>query len=430
MTLTVDTVQTSDNPVTAEVERKAAAAQAAGRILARAGTTKKNAALEAIAVGLSVNTAAILDANAADVKSARSAGSAEYYIDRLTLTEKRIDAMSEGVRQVASLPDPIGEVLGGWVRPNGIELTKVRVPLGVIGIIYESRPNVTIDAAALCIKSGNATVLRGGSETIESNKVLARILQDALESAGLPRSCVELIETTDRAAARHLMTLKKYLDCLIPRGGAGLIRSVVDNATVPVIETGTGNCHVYIDKHADFEMAENITINAKCQRVSVCNSAETLLVHSAIAADFLPRIGNALIKNGVEIRGDSAVCKAIHQAKEASEDDWYEEYNALIIAVKVVDSVQDAIDHINKYGSRHTETIVTSDYFAAQEFTEGVDSAAAFVNISTRFTDGFEFGFGAEIGISNQKLHARGPMGLTELTTYKYVGRGNGQIRG
>jgi glutamate-5-semialdehyde dehydrogenase len=372
----------------------------------------------------------ILAANAIDVARARDNGSAEYYIDRLTLNETRIEAMREGVRQIISLPDPIGEVLGGWVRPNGIELTKVRVPLGVIGIIYESRPNVTIDAAALCIKSGNATVLRGGSETIESNKVLASILQGALEAAGLPKSCVELIETTDRAAAKHLMTLKKYLDCLIPRGGAGLIRSVVDNATVPVIETGTGNCHVYVDQFAKLDMAVAITVNAKCQRVSVCNSAETLLIHKTVAEMFGPPICSALAKSGVEIRGDETICRLFPSAKPAVEDDWYEEYNALIMAVKVVDSVQDAIDHINAYGSRHTETIVTNDYAAAQTFTEGVDSAAAFVNISTRFTDGFEFGFGAEIGISNQKLHARGPMGLSELTTYKYIGRGSGQIRG
>ena len=426
----MDEQTSADQSVLQDVEAKAKAARQAGRTLASAGTQRKNDAVHAIARALGEQSEALLAANAGDVARARAANSPDYYIDRLTLTRQRIDAMIEGVRQVAALPDPIGEVLGGWVRPNGLSLTKVRVPLGVIGIIYESRPNVTVDAAALCIKSGNATVLRGGSETIDSNKALAALMQDALESAGLPRSCVELIETTDRAAARHMMTLNQYIDCLIPRGGASLIRTVVENAKIPVIETGTGNCHVYVDKAADLEMAERIVLNAKCQRPSVCNSAETLLVHEDVAADFLPRIGESLRRAHVEIRGDETVTRLIPHAKAAVEQDWYEEFNALVIAARVVGSVAEAVEHINTYGSRHTEAVVTADYNAAEEFTQGVDSAAAFVNASTRFTDGFEFGFGAEIGISNQKLHARGPMGLVELTSYKYIGRGNGQVRG
>jgi glutamate-5-semialdehyde dehydrogenase len=411
------------------VEEKARAARKAGRALAVASASQKNAALEAIAVALGDHSAPLLEANGRDLARAREKGVADYYIDRLTLNDKRIAAMQEGIRQVAGLPDPVGEVLDGWVRPNGLELTKVRVPLGVVGIIYEARPNVTIDAAALCIKSGNATVLRGGSETIESNKFLATLMQDALESVGLPKSCVELIDNTDRAAARHLMTLNQYIDVLIPRGGASLIRTVVETATVPVIETGTGNCHVYVDAAANFAMAESIIINAKCQRPSVCNAAESLLIHRSIAAEFLPRIGSALRDKGVEIRGDETVTRALPYAKAASESDWSEEYLGLILSIKVVDSVEQAIEHVNTYGTRHTETIVTNDYAAGQAFTRGVDSAAVFINASTRFTDGFEFGFGAEIGISNQKLHARGPMGLAELTSYKYIGRGSGQIR-
>ncbi len=425
-----DNVISQMDPVFAEVESKAKSAQIASRTLARAGSQRKNDALHRIAESLGRNSDAILAANALDVAKAREKGSADYYIDRLTLTPKRIADMQEGVRQVAALPDPIGEILGGWVRPNGLQLSKVRVPLGVIGIIYESRPNVTVNAASLCIKSGNATVLRGGSETIESNKALASLMQDALEAAGLPRSSVELVETTDRAAARHLMTMNRYVDCLIPRGGASLIRTVVETSTVPVIETGTGNCHIYVDRAADQEMATRIVINAKTQRPSVCNAAESLLIHRQIAAEYLPRVGAALREKGVEIRGDETVTQILPYAKAASEQDWGEEFLALIMSVKVVDGVQDAIDHINKYGTKHTEAIITEDYAASQEFIDGVDSAGVFVNASTRFTDGFEFGFGAEIGISNQKLHARGPMGLAELTSYKYVGRGNGQIRG
>jgi glutamate-5-semialdehyde dehydrogenase len=330
---------------------------------------------------------------------------------------------------VAGLPDPIGTILSGWRRPNGLQISKMRVPLGVIGIIYESRPNVTVDAAAICLKSGNAALLRGGSEAIHSNVALAHILQDALQSVGLPRACVQLIESTDRAAARRLMTLNEYVDCLIPRGGASLIKTVVETATVPVIETGTGNCHIYVDKDADFDMAAEIVLNAKVQRPSVCNSAETLLVHQDIAQTFLPIVGAKLRAAGVELRADARARVFLPDSLAATEQDWYEEYNTLTLAVKVVDDLGAAVTHINTYGTRHSEAIITENYAAAQEFTDGVDCAAAYVNASTRFTDGGEFGFGAEIGISNQKLHARGPMGLEELTTYKYIVRGSGQIR-
>jgi glutamate-5-semialdehyde dehydrogenase len=350
-------------------------------------------------------------------------------LERLTLNPKRIDAMREGLAQVGALADPVGIVLGGGVRPNGLAISKVRVPLGVIGIIYESRPNVTIDAAALCIKSGNAVILRGGSEAIHSNIALAAILQSALEEAGLPRTGVQLIATTDRDAAKRLMSLNGLVDCLIPRGGASLIQSVVQNASIPVIETGTGNCHIYVDSSADQEKAAQIVVNAKAQRPSVCNAAETLLVHEDAAESFLPRVEVMLEAAGVELRADSAARKHLSESVEATEDDWYEEYLALVLAVKVVRSADEAIRHINKYGSHHSDAIITNDYDTAERFVREVDSAAVYVNASTRFTDGFEFGFGAEIGISNQKLHARGPMGLEELTTYKYIVRGDGQIR-
>jgi len=412
-----------------EVENKGYAARDAARVLATAGTTVKNAALLAMAEALGEQQEAILTANARDIAGATERGLSPHSIERLTLTPKRIADMQTGLRQVAALPDPIGVVLSGWRRPNGLQITKTRVPIGVIGIIFESRPNVTVDAAALCLKSGNAALLRGGSEAIHSNVALANVLGNALETVGLPRACVQLIESTDRAAAKRLMTLNGFVDCLIPRGGASLIKTVVETATVPVIETGTGNCHVYVDKDAEFEMASRIVLNAKVQRPSVCNSAETLLVHREIAADFLPLVGAKLREARVELRADAATMAFLPDAIAATEDDWYTEYNALILAVKVVDTLTDAVTHITKYGTRHSETIVTENYAAAQEFTDGVDCAAVFVNASTRFTDGFEFGFGAEIGISNQKLHARGPMGLEELTTYKYIVRGDGQIR-
>ncbi len=412
-----------------EVEIKGRAAKAAARTLATTGTDAKNAALLAMADALNTHHNAITGANERDLSAARDKGMTAHLVERLTLNTKRISEMAAGLRQVAALPDPIGAVLSGWRRPNGLQITKTRVPLGVVGIIYESRPNVTVDAAALCLKSGNAALLRGGSEAIHSNIALANVLADALEASWLPRTAIQLIESTDRAAARRLMTLNGFVDCLIPRGGASLIQTVVENATVPVIETGTGNCHVYVDKDADFAMAAAITLNAKVQRPSVCNSAETLLVHRAVAADFLQLLGPMLADAGVEVRADAAARALLPVANAAIEDDWYTEYNALILAVRVVDSLDAAIAHINTYGTQHSEAIVTESYAAAQAFTDGVDCAAVYVNASTRFTDGFEFGFGAEIGISNQKLHARGPMGLEELTTCKYIVRGSGQIR-
>ncbi len=412
-----------------EVEDKGRAAKAAAQELATTGTDPKNAALTAMARALQHSEYAILDANARDLAAARDKEMPPHLVERLTLNPSRIAEMTSGLQQVAALPDPVGAVLSGWRRPNGLQITKTRVPLGVIGIIYESRPNVTVDAAALCLKSGNAVLLRGGSEAIHSNIALANELQSALEHAGLPRTAIQLIENTDRAAARRLMTLNGFVDCLIPRGGASLIKTVVENATVPVIETGTGNCHVYVDKDANFAMAVGIVLNAKVQRPSVCNSAETLLVHQDIAAEFLPLIGRKLAEAGVETRADDLACAFLPNAVPAAEEDWYTEYNALVLAVKVVAGLEEAIRHINTYGTQHSEAIVTDDYAAAQAFTDGVDCAAVYVNASTRFTDGFEFGFGAEIGISNQKLHARGPMGLEELTTYKYIVRGSGQVR-
>lgn len=415
-------------PAIDEVECKARAAKSASQVLGTAGTQAKNAALLAMRDALRSECDCLLTANEKDLASARERGLSEPMIERLTLSPKRLDEMREGLAQVAALPDPIGTVLSGERRPNGLQISKVRVPLGVIGIIYESRPNVTVDAAALCLKAGSATLLRGGSEAIHSNTALVRVLQAAVASVGMPRECVQIIESTDRAAARHMMTMNGYIDCLIPRGGASLIKSVVDNATVPVIETGTGNCHVYVDKAADLDKASRIVLNAKVQRPSVCNALETLLVHQSVAAEFLPQVGKLLRECGVELRADPAACQFL-EATPATEEDWHEEYSALILAVKIVPHIEAAIQHITRYGTRHSESIVTEDYAAAQIFTESVDAAAVYVNASTRFTDGFEFGFGAEIGISNQKLHARGPMGLEEITTYKYIVRGDGQVR-
>jgi len=412
-----------------EVEDKGRAAKRAARTLASVGTNAKNAALLAMVDAIVLAWDNILAANAQDVQVAQERGLSAHSVERLTLTPQRVNEMQTGLLQVAALPDPISEILSGRRRPNGLEITKTRVPLGVIGIIYESRPNVTVDAAALCLKSGNAALLRGGSEAIYSNRALTLALQTALRSVGLPPEAVQLIQSTDRAAARRLMTLNGFVDCLIPRGGAALIKTVVETATVPVIETGTGNCHVYVDKDADLAMAADIVINAKVQRPSVCNSAETLLVHQAVADEFLPIIAARLAVSSVELRADARTRERLPNATPATEQDWYEEYNSLILAVRVVDSLEDAVVHISTYGTRHSEAIITESYAAAQAFTESVDAAAVYVNASTRFTDGFEFGFGAEIGISNQKLHARGPMGLEEMTTYKYIVRGNGQIR-
>jgi glutamate-5-semialdehyde dehydrogenase len=353
----------------------------------------------------------------------------EALIDRLLLSEKRIAGMSAGLRDVAALADPVGEVIEGWKRPNGLEILKVRVPLGVVGMIYESRPNVTVDAAGLCIKAGNAVILRGGSEALQSNVALVRVIAEAAYAAGVPAGAIQLIETIERAAAQQLMRLNQYVDVLIPRGGEGLIRAVVDNATVPVIETGVGNCHVYVDESADLDMAERIVINAKCQRPGVCNACETLLVHEAVAEVFLSRVGPLLAEQGVEIRGCPVTRGILPDAAEATEDDWRAEYLDLILAVRVIAGFDEALTHIARYGTRHSEAIVTRDYDKARRFCDLVDAAAVYVNASTRFTDGGEFGLGAEIGISTQKLHARGPMGLRELTTYKYVIHGTGQIR-
>jgi glutamate-5-semialdehyde dehydrogenase len=423
-----------------EVEEKAEAAKNAARVLATVGVAVRNAALLAMADALDSRRAEILEANARDLSLAKEKGVAPHMVDRLALDDRRIDAMREGLVQIAALPDPVGNVLSGWRRPNGLQINKVRVPLGVIGIIYESRPNVTVDAASLCLKAGNAVVLRGGSEAIHSNTALARIIAEAAVGAGIPEGAISLIENTDRAAVRHLITLNRMVDCLIPRGGASLIETVVRTATVPVIETGTGNCHIYVDANAEFKMAKEIVVTAKCSRPSVCNAMETLLLHSSMVdewgGEFIAELFADLAEHGVELR----VCELLYplvsefpilagKVKLATDDDYYKEFNDLILAVRVVDSLEMAIAHIDQYGTRHSEAIITEDYKVAQQFVDEVDAAAVYVNASTRFTDGYEFGFGAEIGISNQKLHARGPMGLEELTTIKYIVRGSGQVR-
>ena len=404
-------------------------AKAAARFLLTAGELK-NKALLAIADALVSECDKITAANELDLQAARENGTRAALIDRLTLTPARIEGMADGVRQVAALPDPVGKVIDGTVRPNGLKIEKVKVPLGVIAIIYEARPNVTSDAAALCLKSGNAVILRGGKEAINSNKCIADIMRAAIESAGLPRDCISLVEDTSRASSVELMQLTKYVDVLIPRGGAGLIRAVVENSKVPVIETGAGNCHVYVDKSADIEMAANIIYNAKTSRPSVCNAIETILIHKDIAEEVLPAVKARLDEKNVTLRGCARTREILGDSVEdANEDDWYTEYGDYILAVKVVDSIEEAIAHIAKYSTGHSESIITESYSAAQKFTDEVDSAAVYVNASTRFTDGGEFGLGAEIGIATQKLHARGPMGLNELTSMKFIIRGSGQIR-
>lgn len=407
------------------------AAKEAATFLATADTPSKNHALEAIHAALLTHKSEILAANAQDVENARAKGMAPSMIDRLALTDARIEAIAAAVLKVAALPDPIGEELSRSTMYNGIEIRKVRVPLGVIGIIYEARPNVTVDAAVLCLKSGNAAFLRGGSETIHSNIALEGIMREALASAGFPKACITLLHDTDRAVAREMMCLRDYIDVLIPRGGAGLIRSVVENASVPVIETGVGNCHVYVDASADLEMAANIILNAKAQRVSVCNAAETLLVHRDVAEAFLPMAKAALDTKHVELRCCPAA-KAIlgDTVKAATEEDYATEFLDYILAVRVVDDLDAAIAHIRRYSTHHSEAIITRDMAAAERFCNAIDAAALYINASTRFTDGEEFGFGAEIGISTQKTHARGPMGLRELCSYKYILRGDGQVRG
>ncbi|MDS0525378.1 glutamate-5-semialdehyde dehydrogenase [Clostridium sp. SHJSY1] len=394
------------------------------------GTTEKDKALRNMADKLLVHNEEILKENKKDLEVAIQKGTSKAMLDRLSLDKKRIEDMADGLRQVALLSDPVGEVVSMWKRPNGLQIGKKRVPMGVIGIIYEARPNVTCDAAGLCLKTGNVVILRGGSEAINSNKAIVKALSEGIKEAGLPENSVQLVEDTSREVATEMMKLNGYIDVLIPRGGAGLIQSVVKNATVPVIETGTGNCHVYVDSESDLDMAKNIVINAKTSRPSVCNAEEKLLVHENIAEEFLPIIISALKKENVEVRGDEKTMKIVNDIKKATEEDWGTEYNDYIISVKVVASVEEAITHINKYGTGHSEAIVTKSYDNSQMFLQRVDAAAVYVNASTRFTDGYEFGFGAEIGISTQKLHARGPMGLNELTTTKYIVYGSGQIRG
>ena len=412
------------------LETQGLAARHAERVLAVAGTAQKNRALEAIARALKERESAILAENQKDLAAARESGMKASLLDRLALSPQRIDGIVEGVRQVAALPDPIGCVTRMEKRPNGLVIGKRRVPLGVIGIIYEARPNVTVDAAALCLKSGNAVILRGGKEAFRSNRAFVAVMRDALEAAGLPRDCVALVEDTSRASAQELMGLTGYLDVLIPRGGAGLIRTVVENARVPVIETGVGVCHVYVDGEADLDMGARIIYNAKTSRPSVCNAAECLLVHAQAAEAFLPKAKALLDQKNVELRGCPRTCAILGEGVQpACEADWDTEFGDYILAVKVVKDAGEAIDFINAHGSGHSEAIVTNNYFTAQRFLDQVDAAAVYVNASTRFTDGFEFGLGAEIGISTQKMHARGPMGLEELTSSKYIVYGTGQVR-
>ena len=405
-------------------------AKEASYILGNLSSKDKNDALYAMADFLIENSKIIIEANKKDLETSRIKGTSESMLDILALNEARIEGMANGLRQVAALEDPVGEVLGMWTRPNGLQIGKKRVPMGVIGIIYEARPNVTSDAAGLCFKSGNAVILRGGSEAINSNKAIAEALREGLKFVGLVEDAVQLVEDTSREVATEMMKLNDYIDVLIPRGGAGLIKAVVNNATVPVIETGTGNCHIYVDEDCDFEMAKNIIINAKTSRPSVCNAAEKLLINEKIAGKFMPIIFEALRENGVEIRGDESLKALDDSVILASEEEWYNEYLDYTIGVKIIKDIDEAINHINKFGSGHSEAIVTKSYEASQIFLQKVNAAAVYVNASTRFTDGEEFGFGAEIGISTQKLHARGPMGLKELTTIKYIIFGNGQIRG
>lgn len=411
-----------------EVYRKGRDAKEASYVLQTAGTDVKNKALAHIAEALVTHCGDILSANAEDVKRAEEKGMAPAMVDRLTLTEERISAMAEGVRQVIDLPDPVGVVLDEFRRPNGLFIQKVSVPLGVIAIIFESRPNVTVDAAALCIKSGNACVLRGGSEAIASNTALTAVIREGLKAAGLPENSVNILENTDRALVKELLTLRSFIDLAIPRGGAGLIRMVVDTATVPCIETGSGVCHVYVDKDADLSMAVQIVENAKVSRPSTCNTMETLLVHRDVAKEFLELLAPVMDADAVELRGDDEA-RAVRAMKAADDDDWATEYNSLIMSVKVVASLEEALDHIRRFSTHHSEAIVTENPDTAKAFQRAVDSAAVYVNASTRFTDGFEFGFGAEIGISTQKLHVRGPMGLEALVSYKYLIDGQGQIR-
>ena len=415
----------------AQIEEMGRRSRRAARALALSSTDAKNAALSAMADAIEAAETEIIAANAKDLEAAPGYGLNTAAIDRLRLTSERIRSMAKGVREVALLPDPVGEVIRAWTRPNGLKITKLRVPIGVVGIIYESRPNVTADAAVLCLKSGNACILRGGKESIHSNLAIAKALSAGAENAGLSADVIQLVPFTDREGVRLLAQMDRYLDVIVPRGGHALIEAVVQHARMPVIKHYHGVCHVFVDRSADLEMAEKIALNAKCQRPGVCNAMETLLVHRDVAGKFLPKAGAALAAEGVELRGDKRACEVLgDKAKPASEEDWTAEYLDLILSIRVVDSLEDAVEHIENYGSHHTDSIVTADEQAARKFLAAIDSATVLWNASTRFSDGGEFGFGAEIGISTDKLHARGPMGLEELTTYKYLVEGTGQVRG
>lgn len=403
-------------------------AKTAAASLAQLSTNEKNAALLALADAVEAHQAEVVAANQADLAAAEGK-MPQKFMDRLLVNEDRVKQMADGLRQVAALPDPVAAIDRGWVTPTGLQIIQKRVPLGVVGIIFEARPNVTVDAAGLTLKSGNATILRGGKEALHTNTALVKIMRQALADQGLDANAVQLIENPSHELAQEMMNLTGYIDVLIPRGGKNLIQAVVKNASVPVIETGAGNCHLYVDESADFKMAEEIVVNAKVQRPSVCNAAEKLLVNSQVAAAFLPQVAARLQELGVELRGDERAQALVPTIKPASEEDWSTEYNDLIMAVKVVDSLDEAIDHINHYSTHHSESIITSNLAHAQAFQDRIDSACVYVNASTRFTDGNEFGFGAEIGISTQKLHARGPMGLAQLTTIKYQITGQGQVR-
>lgn len=398
--------------------------------LQRLTAEQKNQVLQAAADALEQDAAQILLANGEDIQRGEAAGMHPGLLDRLRLTEDRIRAMAEGLRQISSLEDPVGEVLECFERPNGLKISKQRVPLGVIGIIYESRPNVTADAFGLCFKSGNAVILKGGSDAISSNTAITASIRRALTGCGIGADAIQLIGSTDREVTARFMKMKEYVDVLIPRGGAGLIRSVMENSRIPVIETGTGNCHIYVDEKADQKMALEIIRNAKTQRIGVCNACESLVIHTAVKDSFLPKLAEVLKEHQVEIRGDEAVCQLISEAVPASEEDYGTEYLDYILSIKTVQNREEAIAHINRYNTKHSEAVITEDPDCAEQFLREVDAACVYVNASTRFTDGFEFGFGAEIGISTQNLHARGPMGLRELTSYKYLIRGEGQIRG
>lgn len=406
------------------------AAKACKYALGSLDTAKKIKVLEDTAVALKANAKSIIEANAKDLANAKEKGMKESLVDRLTLTEARIAGMADGIIQVSKIKDPIGECTESWTQPNGMIISKVRVPMGVIGVIYEARPNVTADVFALCFFAGSAVILKGGSDAIHSNKAIVKVITDVLKANGVDEHACTLIEDTSRESTMELMRMNGVVDLLIPRGSAGLIRTVVENATIPVIETGTGNCHVFVDKSADFEKAINIIINAKTQRTGVCNACESLCIHKDVAAEFLPKLNEALKAKAVEVRADEKAKGYMDGSLDATETDFGTEYLDLIISVKTVESVDEAIEHINKYNTGHSECIVTEDEKNAEKFLSQVDAACVYHNVSTRFTDGFEFGFGAEIGISTQKLHARGPMGLKEITSYKYLIKGNGQVRG